>query len=84
MINYKTRNCTVFIIVSILLILFSVGYLSATNTNTYVNVNGNNSWDGSTPTHTNATNGPKQTIATGLSVTNNGGNISIAAGTYVK
>ena len=74
----KTRNCTVFIIVSILLILFSVGCVSATNTNTYVNVNGNNSWDGSTPTHTNATNGPKQTIATGLSVTNNGGNISIA------
>ena len=74
--------CTVFIIVTILLILFSVGCVSATNTNTYVNVNGNNSWDGSTPTHTNATNGPKQTIATGLSVTNNGGNISIAAGTY--
>ena len=78
----KTRNCTVFIILSILLILFSVGCVSATNSNTYVNVNGNNSWDGSTPTHTNSTNGPKQTIATGLSVTSNGGNISIAAGTY--
>ena len=81
MINYKTKNIALFV-ATILLILFSVGCVSATNTNTYVNVNGNNSWDGSTPTHTNATNGPKQTIATGLSVTNNGGNISIAAGTY--
>ena len=80
--HIKIRNKTVFFIASILLILFSISCVSATNTNTYVNVNGNNSWDGSTPTHTNATNGPKQTIASGLSVTNNGGNISIAAGTY--
>ncbi len=81
MIHYKTRNL-IFLFAFIILILFSISCASATNNNTYVGVNGSNSWDGSTPTHTNATNGPKQTIASGLSVTNNGGTISIAAGTY--
>ncbi len=82
MIHYKTRNL-IFLFVSIILILFSISCASATNNNTYVSVNGNESWDGSSPTHiTNTNQGPKLTIASGLSVTNNGGNVSIAAGTY--
>jgi autotransporter family porin len=80
-INHKSRNI-IFLIITTFIILFGISSVSAANNNTYVNVQGNNSWDGSTPTHTNATNGPKQTIASGLSVTNNRGNISIAAGTY--
>ena len=81
LINHKTGNI-IFLIIATFIIIFGISSVSAANTNTYVNVHGNNSWDGSTPTHTNATNGPKQTIASGLSVTNNRGNISIASGTY--
>lgn len=49
----------------------------------YVNGNtGNDGWDGTSPTHTGGSVGPKKTIKSAISASQNGGTISIAAGTY--
>jgi uncharacterized repeat protein (TIGR01451 family) len=56
---------------------------SSLNNNSYVDVSGNNSWDGSSPTHVEGTTtGPKYDISSGVSVTNKGGSLYIASGTY--
>ncbi len=73
-----------------IVVLFSFGVNAASAANTsqntsqiYVNTQGNNTWDGLSPTYNNTTgSGPKATInnATGTVATN--GTINIAQGTY--
>ena len=104
MTNYKISRYTAFFAAAILLILFSISCVSATDPNTtqdqstlnsvqsfavtatndrYVNIKtGNDSWDGTSATHTNGTVGPKQHINNGLTVSVNSGTLYIAAGTY--
>jgi uncharacterized repeat protein (TIGR01451 family) len=61
----------------------SVKNAKASPANIYVNVNtGNDGWDGTSPTYTSGTIGPKKTIKSGISVSNSGGNLNIASGTY--
>lgn len=58
--------------------------LQSGNTNIYVATSGNDNWDGTTPTHTNSTNGPKQHISNGLTVCKSGYTLNIASGTYYE
>ncbi len=52
-------------------------------TTLYVNGNtGNDGWDGTSPTHSGGSVGPKKTIKSAISASQNGGTISIGAGTY--
>ena len=52
-------------------------------TTLYVNGNiGNDGWDGTSPTHSGGSVGPKKTIKSAISASQNGGTINIAAGTY--
>jgi len=49
----------------------------------YVNgTTGDNSYDGSSPVHTTGITGPKKTIAAGIGVVADDGNVHVAAGTY--
>jgi len=73
----------VFIVASILFVAPAQLFAPVALTTGYVNgTNGDDAWDGSSPTHTGVDIGPKKTIAAGLVAVANRGTLHIAAGTY--
>jgi len=73
----------VFIVASILFVAPAQLFAPVALTTGYVNgTNGDDTWDGSSPTHTGVDIGPKKTIAAGLVAVANRGTLHIAAGTY--
>ena len=67
------------------LLLMAASLWAIVPTTVYVNVNtGNDSWDGSSPTYTGGSVGPKATIQASINIANPGDIIQVAAGTYAE
>ena len=87
--NYKQTKISILLLILGLIFLISINSASASSTSAassgadtiYVNVTGNDTWDGQSATW-NGTSGPKQTIKNATDTVNNGGTVNIAEGTY--
>ena len=68
-----------------LVVVFSygIGNVSAASNNTiYINVHGNDNWDGLNSTHISGISGPKATIQNGTDTVKEGGTVYVANGVY--
>lgn len=79
--KYKIR--IPLLLLSSIIVLFTISTVSADQSNIYISTDGNDSWSGESPTW-NGTDGPKYTVQNAINTATTNGTVNIASGTYCE